>query len=112
MRQGAARLLARAFDRARVVAGVVAVKVVGDSNPNALDAGLDALTAFPLNIAGDAGFPKAEVSGGGVPLHELRLDPMESRKAPGVFLCGEIIDALGRIGGCVGQYAFVWVQRA
>ena len=46
MRQGAARLLARAFDRARVAAGVVAVKVVGDSNPNALDAGLDALTAF------------------------------------------------------------------
>ena len=38
--------VALAFDRARAAAGVVAVKVVGDSNPNALDAGLDALTAF------------------------------------------------------------------
>jgi predicted Rossmann fold flavoprotein len=60
---------------------------------------LDALTSYALPVTGDAGFPKAEVSGGGVPLHELRLDTLESRKAPGVFLCGEIIDAFGRIGG-------------
>ena len=61
---------------------------------------LDALSAFPLRVTGDAGFSKAEVSGGGVPLNELRLDTLESRKAPGVFICGELVDAFGRIGGC------------
>jgi predicted flavoprotein YhiN len=73
---------------------------------------LDALTSYALPVTGDAGFPKAEVSGGGVPLHELRLDTLESRKAPGVFLCGELIDAFGRIGGfnfllawCTGRLA-------
>ena len=73
---------------------------------------LDALTAFPLPITGDAGFAKAEVSGGGVALHELRLDTLESRKASGVFLCGELVDAFGRIGGfnfflawCTGRLA-------
>jgi hypothetical protein len=62
---------------------------------------LEALTAYVLPVVGDAGFAKAEVSGGGVPLSELRLDTLESRKAPGVFMCGEIVDAFGRIGGCV-----------
>ena len=70
---------------------------------------LDALSAFPLHVTGDAGFSKAEVSGGGVPLNELRLDTLESRKAPGVFICGELVDAFGRIGGCVTlwRHAFV-----
>ena len=60
---------------------------------------LIALTAFPLPITGDGGYSKAEVTGGGVPLSELRLETMESRTSPGVFLCGELVDAFGRIGG-------------
>jgi hypothetical protein len=63
-----------------------------------------ALTALPLPITGDRGFTHAEVTAGGVPLAELRLETMESRLAPGLFVCGEICDVDGRIGG----YNFQW----
>ena len=63
-----------------------------------------ALTALPLPITGDRGFTHAEVTAGGVPLAELRLDTMESRVAPGLHVCGEICDVDGRIGG----YNFQW----
>jgi predicted Rossmann fold flavoprotein len=65
---------------------------------------LAALTEFQLPVGGDAGFTKAEVTGGGVPLAEVRLDTLESRLAPGVFLAGEVLDAFGRIGG----FNFTW----
>lgn len=62
------------------------------------------LTQTNLPITGDRGFGHAEVTAGGVPLSELRLETMESRICPGLFLCGEICDVDGRIGG----YNFQW----
>jgi predicted Rossmann fold flavoprotein len=63
-----------------------------------------ALTELPLPITGNRGFTYAEVTAGGVPLSELRLETMESRLCPGLYLCGEICDVDGRIGG----YNFQW----
>lgn len=62
------------------------------------------LTATLLPVTGDRGFTYAEVTAGGVPLSEVRLDTMESRVCPGLHLCGEILDVDGRIGG----YNFQW----
>ena len=62
------------------------------------------LTALALPITGDRGFTHAEVTAGGVPLGELRLETMESRVTPGLFVCGEVCDVDGRIGG----YNFQW----
>ena len=62
------------------------------------------VTRLPLPIAGDRGFAHAEVTAGGVPLAEIRLETMESRVCPGLHLCGEICDVDGRIGG----YNFQW----
>jgi predicted Rossmann fold flavoprotein len=62
------------------------------------------ITRMPLPITGDRGFAHAEVTAGGVPLSEIRLDTMESRVCPGLYLCGEICDVDGRIGG----YNFQW----
>ncbi|MEO7963684.1 MAG: NAD(P)/FAD-dependent oxidoreductase, partial [Gemmatimonadaceae bacterium] len=53
---------------------------------------------------GDEGYRKAEVTGGGVALGEINPRTMESRRAPGLFLCGEVLDAFGPIGG----YNFLW----
>jgi len=64
------------------------------------------LTALPLPITGDRGYTVAEVTAGGVPLSELRLTTMESRPCPGLFLCGEICDVDGRIGGFNFQWAW------
>lgn len=61
-------------------------------------------TAMPLPITGDRGFAHAEVTAGGVPLSEIRLETMESRMTPGLHIVGEICDVDGRIGG----YNFQW----
>jgi predicted Rossmann fold flavoprotein len=64
------------------------------------------LTETPLPITGDRGFTFAEVTAGGVPLSELDLKSMESRVCPGLFICGEICDVDGRIGGFNFQWAW------
>lgn len=63
-----------------------------------------ALTALPLPVERDRGYLFAEVTAGGVPLSELDLSTMASRPCPGLYLCGEILDVDGRIGG----YNFQW----
>lgn len=65
---------------------------------------LQALTRCELPWNGHEGYKKAEVTGGGVNLAEIDPRTMESRKQPGLFLCGELLDAFGPIGG----YNFLW----
>ena len=43
---------------------------------------------------------------GGVPLSEVDPRTLESRIAPGLFLCGEILDVEGRLGGFNFQWAW------
>ena len=63
-----------------------------------------AMTRHPLPWTGDEGYGKAEVTGGGVALEEVDPRTLESRLHPGLYLCGEILDAFGPIGG----YNFAW----
>ncbi len=67
---------------------------------------VSAASSLVVPITGDRGFTHAEVTAGGVPLTEVRLDSMESRVSPGVHLCGEICDVDGRIGGFNFQWAW------
>jgi predicted flavoprotein YhiN len=67
---------------------------------------IQALTSYVLPCTGDEGFKKAEVTGGGVALDEVNLKTLESRRAPGVFFCGEVLDAFGPIGG--HNFAWAW----
>ncbi|NNF08294.1 MAG: NAD(P)/FAD-dependent oxidoreductase [Candidatus Eisenbacteria bacterium] len=67
---------------------------------------LQTLTNYAIPVAGDRGFRFAEVTAGGVPLGEVRLNTMESRACPGLYLCGEICDVDGRIGGFNFQWAW------
>jgi predicted Rossmann fold flavoprotein len=64
------------------------------------------LTGWPLEPTGDRGFTHAEVTAGGVPLSELRLETMESRLCPGLHIIGELCDVDGRIGGFNFQWAW------
>jgi predicted Rossmann fold flavoprotein len=91
--------------RALCATAGVADAAVCTNLPRARRAALAAATAaMPLPITGDRGFTHAEVTAGGVPLAELRLDTMGSRACPGLHVCGEICDVDGRIGG----YNFQW----
>ena len=67
---------------------------------------VDLLTRYPLPWTGDGGYPKAEVTGGGVALSEVDPRTLESRLHPGLFLCGEMLDAFGPIGG--HNFAWAW----
>ncbi|MEO6258938.1 MAG: aminoacetone oxidase family FAD-binding enzyme, partial [Thermoanaerobaculia bacterium] len=57
-----------------------------------------------IPIVQDRGFDYAEVTAGGVPLDEIELRTMASRRCDGLYLCGEILDVDGKIGG----YNFQW----
>lgn len=65
---------------------------------------IGALTALELPWDGDEGYRKAEVTGGGLALAEVHPQTMESRRHPGLFVCGEALDAFGPVGG----YNFFW----
>jgi len=64
------------------------------------------LVELDLPIVRDRGFDFAEVTAGGVPLDEIDLATMRSRKCEGLSLCGEILDVDGRIGGFNFQWAW------
>ena len=67
---------------------------------------LGRVTARTLPVTGTLGYEKAEVTAGGVALSEVDPGTLESRKAPGVFLCGEMLDVEGRLGGFNFQFAW------
>ncbi len=53
---------------------------------------------------GTEGYAKAEVTVGGVDTNELSSKTMESKKVPGLFFIGEVVDVTGHLGG----YNFQW----
>lgn len=67
---------------------------------------LNALFEMRLPVTGDRGYTHAEVTGGGVPLDEISVSTMASRRCEGLYLCGEICDVDGRIGGFNFQWAW------
>ena len=64
------------------------------------------LKHLALPVERSMGFAHAEVTRGGVALDEVDGRTMESKLCPGLFLCGEILDIDGPIGGFNFQAAF------
>jgi predicted Rossmann fold flavoprotein len=67
---------------------------------------IHALLAWPLAVVDSRGYSYAEATAGGVPLDEIDPSTMASRRCPGLFLVGEILDVDGRIGGFNFQWAW------
>jgi predicted flavoprotein YhiN len=67
---------------------------------------LRGLTERDVGVTGTLGYEKAEVTAGGVPLTEVDPSTLESRLAPGVFLCGEMLDVEGKLGGFNFQWSW------
>jgi predicted Rossmann fold flavoprotein len=65
---------------------------------------VEVLTNYRFVITGSEGYRKAEVTGGGIPLEEIDTATLEVKSHPGLYLCGEIMDVFGRIGG----FNFYW----
>ncbi|MEO5971376.1 MAG: NAD(P)/FAD-dependent oxidoreductase [Bdellovibrionia bacterium] len=62
------------------------------------------LKAWTLTPSGTVGYSKAEVTRGGVDTDELSSKTLESKKIPGLFFIGEVVDVTGWLGG----YNFQW----
>ena len=57
------------------------------------------LKHFMVHPSGIRGWDHAEITRGGIPLTEIKMDRMESKYYPGLFFAGEIIDFDGPCGG-------------
>ena len=65
---------------------------------------------WTLTPSDTEGYEKAEVTAGGVDTEELSGKTMESRKVPGLFFIGEVVDVTGHLGGFNFQWA--WASGA
>jgi predicted Rossmann fold flavoprotein len=61
---------------------------------------------WQITPAGTEGYAKAEVTAGGVDTDELSARTMESRKVPGLYFIGEVVDVTGHLGGFNFQWAW------
>src|SRR4051812_37646276 len=62
------------------------------------------LSDWPLIASGTEGYRTAEVTLGGVDTDELSSTTMQSRRVPGLYFIGEVVDVTGWLGG----YNFQW----
>jgi predicted Rossmann fold flavoprotein len=66
----------------------------------------EALTSYPLLVSGKGVFKEEFVTCGGVDLREVNPATMESKKVPGLFFGGELLDVDGITGGFNFQHAW------
>ena len=62
------------------------------------------LQSWPLVASGTEGYRTAEVTLGGVDTDEVSSSTLQSKKIPGLYFIGEVIDVTGWLGG----YNFQW----
>lgn len=61
---------------------------------------------MPIPLRGTLGYEKAEVTAGGVSLDEVDSRTMQSKRQPGLYFAGEVLDLDGWIGGYNFQSAW------
>jgi len=66
----------------------------------------DTLGAWPVVPAGTEGYRTAEVTLGGVDTRDISSKTMESRRSPGLYFIGEVLDVTGHLGGFNFQWAW------
>lgn len=79
-------------------------KSITDLKKESLMTIADMIHHFKVNIVGSEGYAKAEVTVGGVDTNELSSRTMASKKVPGLYFVGEVVDVTGWLGG----YNFQW----
>ena len=78
-------------------------------DPKPLQRIADTLSRFPLVCSGSEGYRTAEVTLGGVDTQDVSSSTMESRRVPGLYFVGEVLDVTGWLGGYNFQWA--WASR-
>lgn len=65
-----------------------------------------AVKNYEAAVTGTKGFDAAQVTAGGIPVHEINPHTMESRLVPGLYFAGEIVDVDAKCGGYNLQWAW------
>ncbi|MEO6815726.1 MAG: NAD(P)/FAD-dependent oxidoreductase [Edaphobacter sp.] len=107
---GAAVAALRAVLPGRLAERWVALHEPEDWTNASLAAMEQQLHAWRVVPAGTEGYTKAEVTAGGVDTAELDAKTMESRRVPGLYFIGEVVDVTGWLGGYNFQWA--WASGA
>jgi hypothetical protein len=104
-----ARLRERLLELAGLVGDDVRLAEVGREARHALVEGVKSLA---VAVDGTTGYDKAEVTAGGLDLVVVDPATMAVRGRPGLFVCGELLDLQGPIGGLNFQAAFATAELA
>jgi len=92
-------------------AGAEEGRTWSDQSNKVINRLIEWLFACPFHIKGKTTFKEEFVACGGVSLHDIDLNSMESKKVPGLYFAGEILDIDGETGGFNFQAAWTtaWV---
>lgn len=80
-------------------------RIADMSDPELINIALQ-INGWQVKPAGTEGFRTAEVTKGGVDTAELSSKTMESKKVPGLYFIGEVVDVTGHLGGHNFQWAW------
>jgi len=64
------------------------------------------LKAWTFDVTGSQSWHDAQVAAGGIAVDEVDAATLESRRRPGLYLCGEVLDVDGDCGGFNLQWAW------
>jgi predicted Rossmann fold flavoprotein len=107
---GAARIVLQEFLPKRLAARWLELHAPQTWTNHALEKLERQIHEWSVEPAGTEGYVKAEVTAGGVDTDELSSKTMESRRVPGLFFIGEVVDVTGHLGGFNFQWA--WASGA
>jgi predicted Rossmann fold flavoprotein len=94
-----------------VKAGAEEGKTWADIPNKVINRLIELLFACPFHIKGKTTFKEEFVTCGGVSWNDIDMNTMQSKKVPGLFFAGEVIDVDGETGGFNFQAAWTtaWV---
>ncbi len=81
------------------------LRIADMSDPELINIALQ-INGWQVKPAGTEGFRTAEVTKGGVDTDELSSKTMETKKVPGLYFIGEVVDVTGHLGGHNFQWAW------
>lgn len=87
------------------LAGLKAAQCAEGADPERMGRVYRLCRQWTVHVTGSNPFENAQVCAGGVHLDEV-TDKLESRKAPGVYFAGEVLDVDGKCGGYNLQWAW------
>ena len=90
--------------------GVPAERSMAETRDKDIARLCESLSGWQIQPQGSEGWRKAEVMAGGVDTHELDSQSLASRRVPGLYFIGEVVDVTGWLGGYNFQWA--WASAA